>query len=76
MVRLLGCCRTIASPSSTSLFGSLTVKDAVLGVRAAVFTAHGLSASGTLTYIQGQPPWGEGLAGIIIRAASCREPQD
>lgn len=57
------------------LFGSLTVKNAVLGVRAAVFTAHGLPASGPLTYIQGQPPWGEGLAGIIIRAASCRYPQ-
>ena len=29
-----------------------------------------------MTYIQGHPPWGEGLAGVIIRAVSCRQPQD
>jgi enamine deaminase RidA (YjgF/YER057c/UK114 family) len=50
------------------LFGSLTVKSAVMASRAAAFRASNLPVDGPFTYIQGQPPWGEGFAGAIIRA--------
>jgi enamine deaminase RidA (YjgF/YER057c/UK114 family) len=58
------------------LFGSLGVKPAVMVARNAALSAASISPEGPVTYIQGQPPWGEGLAGVIIRAVSCRQPQD
>ncbi len=58
------------------LFGSLAVKEAVMAARAATLSAGNLSPEGAVTYIQGRPPWGEGLAGVILRAVSCRHPQD
>jgi enamine deaminase RidA (YjgF/YER057c/UK114 family) len=58
------------------LFGSLAVKPVVLAARNAAFEARSLPADGPLTYIQGHPPWGEGLAGVIIRAVSRCHPQD
>ena len=58
------------------LFGSISVKSAVLAARDAAFRARNLPANGPITYVQGHPPWGEGLAGIIIRAVSRRYPQD
>lgn len=58
------------------LFGSLSVKSAVLATRDEALGAQNLPADGPITYIQGHPPWGEGLAGVIIRAVSCRQPQD
>ena len=58
------------------LFGSLKVKAAVMSARDAAFRASKLPADGPYTYIQGQPPWGEGFAGAIIQAVSCRNPQD
>jgi enamine deaminase RidA (YjgF/YER057c/UK114 family) len=58
------------------LFGSLLVKPAVLAARDAALRTRNLPADGPVTYIQGHPPWGEGLAGVIIRAASCRNPEE
>jgi enamine deaminase RidA (YjgF/YER057c/UK114 family) len=58
------------------LFGSLTARSAVLAAREATLRAKNLPANGPITYVQGHPPWGEGLAGVIIRAVSCRQPQD
>jgi enamine deaminase RidA (YjgF/YER057c/UK114 family) len=58
------------------LFGSLMVKDAVLAARAEALRAGNLSPDGPLTFIQGRPPWGEGLSGVIIRAVSCRHSKD
>ncbi len=58
------------------LFGSLAVKEAVMASRAEALRAENLSQEGPVTYIQGQPPWGEGLAGVIIRAVSCCHPRD
>jgi len=58
------------------LFGSLTVKSAVMASRAAALRAKNLPADGPITYIQGHPPWGEGFAGAIIQAVACRNPQD
>jgi enamine deaminase RidA (YjgF/YER057c/UK114 family) len=55
------------------LFGSLAVKDAVLCARAEALRAGNLSPEGPLTYIQGLPPWGEGLAGVIIQAVAREE---
>ncbi len=56
------------------LFGSLSVKHEVLAARDAALGARNLPANGPITYIQGHPSWGEGLAGVIIRAMSCRNP--
>jgi enamine deaminase RidA (YjgF/YER057c/UK114 family) len=58
------------------LFGSLASRAGVLAARNAALSAARLSPESPITYIQGQPPWGEGLAGIIIRAVACRQPQD
>ncbi len=58
------------------LFGSLTVKSAVLAARTAALKANHLPADGPITYIQGHPPWGEGFAGAIIRAVRCLDPAD
>jgi enamine deaminase RidA (YjgF/YER057c/UK114 family) len=58
------------------LFGSLAVKPAVLAARDAALCAGDIPVDGPITYIQGQPPWGEGLAGVIIRAVRGRHPQD
>jgi enamine deaminase RidA (YjgF/YER057c/UK114 family) len=58
------------------LFGSLTVKSAVMASRAAALKAGNIFPEGPVTYIQGHPPWGEGFAGAIIQAVSCRHPQD
>jgi enamine deaminase RidA (YjgF/YER057c/UK114 family) len=55
------------------LFGSLTVKPAVMAARSVAFSARNLPVDGPLTYIQGAPPWGEGFAGVIIQAVSGDE---
>jgi enamine deaminase RidA (YjgF/YER057c/UK114 family) len=58
------------------LFGSLAVKSAVMASRTAAMSSRNLPTDNPHTYIQGHPPWGEGLAGVIIRAVSCCHPQD
>jgi enamine deaminase RidA (YjgF/YER057c/UK114 family) len=58
------------------LFGSLEVKPAVISARDAAFRASNLPTDAPVTYIQGHPPWGEGFAGAIIQAVSCRNPKD
>jgi enamine deaminase RidA (YjgF/YER057c/UK114 family) len=52
------------------LFGSLSVRPEILASRAEALNACGIDPDGPLTYIQGQPPWGEGWAGVIIRAVA------
>jgi enamine deaminase RidA (YjgF/YER057c/UK114 family) len=58
------------------LFGSLAVKPAVLAARAAALSAGDIPVDGPITYIQGHPPWGDGLAGIIIQAVAGLAPGD
>jgi enamine deaminase RidA (YjgF/YER057c/UK114 family) len=58
------------------LFGSLSVKPAVLAARDAALSAESLSGDSPTTYIQGHPPWGEGLAGVIIQAVAGLDPAD
>ena len=47
------------------IFGSLTSRNAVMATRAEVFLAHEMPPEGPVTYLQGNPPWGEGLSGVI-----------
>jgi len=58
------------------LFGSLSVEAAVMAARDKALTARGISPSSPVTYIQGRPPWGEGLAGVVIQAVSSSRPDD
>jgi enamine deaminase RidA (YjgF/YER057c/UK114 family) len=50
------------------VFCSLSVEQFVRAERSRVFLAHGIANSPTVTCIQGHPVWGEGLAGVIIKA--------
>jgi enamine deaminase RidA (YjgF/YER057c/UK114 family) len=52
------------------VFGSMSVETAVLRERKAALSEHQIPADGPVTYVEGTPPWGEGLAGIIIHAVS------
>jgi enamine deaminase RidA (YjgF/YER057c/UK114 family) len=58
------------------LFGSLAAQAGVLAARKAALSAAGISPESPITYVQGHPPWGQGLAGVIIRAVACRRPRD
>jgi enamine deaminase RidA (YjgF/YER057c/UK114 family) len=50
------------------VFGSLDAHEEVRAARDRVFTEYGLDAGAPWTYIEGQPLWGRGLAGVQIRA--------
>jgi enamine deaminase RidA (YjgF/YER057c/UK114 family) len=52
------------------IFGSLSVEAAVKRERKAALSEQRISANGPITYVAGDPPWGEGLAGTIIHAVS------
>ena len=52
------------------LFGSLSVEPGVMAARKRALCLRNIPADSPLTYIQGHPPWGEGLAGVIIRAVA------
>jgi enamine deaminase RidA (YjgF/YER057c/UK114 family) len=58
------------------VFGSLAAWPTVRSLRRRIFQSQGLEADGPLTYIQGHPPWGKGLSGVIIRAVKKRRPSD
>jgi len=52
------------------IFGNLSVEPAVLRERKTALSERQVPADGAFTYVEGNPPWGEGLAGIIIHAVS------
>jgi len=58
------------------VFGSLSVEAAVLRERKAALSGRQVPAGGPVTYVAGNPPWGEGLAGIIIYAVSSDSADD
>jgi enamine deaminase RidA (YjgF/YER057c/UK114 family) len=58
------------------VFGSLAVWPIIRSVRNRMFQTQGLEPAGPLTFIQGRPPWGQGLSGIVIRAAHRGKPCD
>jgi len=55
------------------IFGSRSVESEVLAARSAALNAWNLSDCGPLTYIHGNPPWGQGFAGFIIHAVAAEE---
>ena len=55
------------------IFGSLSVEHDVMSARRQAFTSFGISPENPVTYIEGNPPWGEGLAGVIIHAVKADE---
>ena len=58
------------------IFGSLSVEAAVLRERKAALSERHVSAHGPITYVEGNPLWGEGLAGMIIHAVSSDKADD
>lgn len=57
-------------------FGSLKVRTEVEEGRASALAGTLLPTTGPLTYIQGHPLWGQGLAGIQIQAFKPTQPED
>jgi hypothetical protein len=55
------------------IFGSLSVEHDVMSARSQAFTSFGILPENSVTYIEGNPPWGEGLAGVIIHAVKADE---
>ena len=58
------------------IFGSLSMEAAVLRARKVALSVRKVPADGSITYIAGDPPWGEGLAGIIIHAVASDSADD
>ena len=58
------------------IFGSLSVGPPVMAARHSVLRAYGVASDNPVTYLQGNPPWGEGLSGIIIHAVSLNSADD
>lgn len=52
------------------IFGSLSIEQAVMSARQTAFQARGIPSDTPVTYVQGHPPWGEGLAGVLLRTVS------
>jgi enamine deaminase RidA (YjgF/YER057c/UK114 family) len=50
------------------IFGSLRTETMVLHERKAALSEQHIPTNGPVTYIAGDPPWGEGLSGVIIHA--------
>lgn len=56
------------------IFGSLAVEEHVMAAREEALMSGEIPWDGPVNYVQGHPPWGEGLAGVIIHAVSCEKP--
>jgi enamine deaminase RidA (YjgF/YER057c/UK114 family) len=54
------------------IFGSLACADAILGARTHALSGLAVAADGPFTYVQGQPVWGDGLAGVQLQAVRPR----
>lgn len=55
------------------IFGNLSVEHDVTSARRQAFTFFGISPENPVTYIEGNPLWGKGLAGVIIHAVKADE---
>jgi enamine deaminase RidA (YjgF/YER057c/UK114 family) len=55
------------------VFCSQSVEKLVMAERSRALRGQGLSDSTPVTSIQGHPPWGEGLAGVIIHAVPATQ---
>ena len=56
------------------VFGSLGVRLPVMEARRRAMEHSGTSENSPITYVQGRPLWGEGLAGVILQAVRPRQP--
>ena len=52
------------------IFGSLSIEASVMKARNKALSPMNIPFDDPLTYIQGNPPWGDGLSGVIIHAVS------
>ncbi|MGA2192151.1 MAG: Rid family hydrolase [Nitrospirota bacterium] len=50
------------------ILGSLAARNGIMHARSAELSAGGINPAGAVTYVEGNPPWGEGYAGTIIQA--------
>jgi len=58
---------------SERIFGSLSYYPAINNLRNSIIQNNGINAEQPFTYIQGQPCWGNGIAGIQITAIADEE---
>ncbi len=58
------------------VFGSLSRHEAILKARTAKLAGHQIDPAGPLTYLQGNPLWGTGLAGVNILAVAPGDKDD
>lgn len=55
------------------IFGSLSLYDRVLEIRSVAYKNHHLESDIPFTYVEGNPYWGKGLAGINIQGVILKE---
>lgn len=58
------------------VFGSLEARSAVVAARSRALSAGGIGQDGPITYVQGRPLWGEGLAGVELHAVRPERAED
>jgi len=58
------------------VFGSVSQQPDVLDARKRAFGARGLDSQVPITYIEGRPTWGEGVAGVVIHAVRVEAEED
>ncbi len=58
------------------IFGSMSVKQEVMAARKKALQERNIPTETPLTYIEGRPLWGEGLAGVIVRAVASSRTGD
>jgi len=58
------------------IFGALASHSQILEARAAALEAQAIASRTPLTYIQGRPLFGEGLAGVSLFAVRAEAPED
>ncbi len=58
------------------IFGSLAAQDAIVGARGERLARKGVDPATPVTYLQGNPLWGQGLSGVNLMAIRPAGPQD
>jgi len=58
------------------IFGSLAAHDEIVGSRGEQLARKGIDPATPVTYLQGNPLWGRGLAGVNLMAIRPAGPQD
>jgi enamine deaminase RidA (YjgF/YER057c/UK114 family) len=58
------------------VFGSLAASESILAGRRETLQKQGLNPIRPLTFVQGSPLWGDGLAGVQIRAVRLKDRRD